>query len=788
MLWFRLDVVSKTIVGCMPLVNTRSGVPPTGIPLSRDKVPDVTTTTIPDSDGLDRVCADCTMDFKLRGRNQWSRKSCYDCKPPLAERYPDTYDVSKQYTNVSAKVCELKGCQRHLPAGHHAAQKYCTKAHAQQAASTRQTEKKKAVNRQNNLFKSPDLEEVVAQERQGHIFDVIKSDPILREQLESGEVTATAVAVANGWTTAGVTRAMHAMLAERAIESQRAEWSQSKRTMAMLPSETWFKVRGMSSDDPEFEGLIDELVRAYTVFSKRHFTLEGRRPLIKRFHVRWIRSIIEAAATGGKQLILSPPRHGKSETLIRFVVWFICMDPNIRIGWFCASRDVAELMIGAVKDIFENNEQLIKDVLPPGELFDPGLKSGKKWSAKEIKVAQQTHVGAKSSSLLALGRTSKFLSRDMDLIVIDDLEDYDSTREEGQRIYSRNKLAEIGTRKVEETAEVYIGSRQHPDDIPNLILELEDTILQWKVIVNSAHDEYCDLDPEAYDEHIDCMLFPEVRSYRYLMEKKLEMETLGLAHLYPLRYLNTAVPQDGQVFDMALVREHALDKTRGIGLGSDDEDWKLPLGRLAAGLDPSARGIQAAFLWHYANGKMSAVDVSEQQSGGQEGAIRIIREWFHEYSLTLWFYETNSMQIDFYDNIKKQVQTKPCHICNEPHPEIQVKDHNTSKKNKRDAELGISAMAPRYHDGRISIPAGTNHARRKFRSLLRQLELWTTDGVIKKNVKTDVKMAQWFPFEYILRLEKQDRALTLNHDQGAAYPGYTGNDAPWGNTMYPGGG
>ena len=656
-----------------------------------------------------------------------------------------------------------------------------------QAAELRSNKKKKLKAQQNNLFKSPDLEAHVPQERQGHIFDVIKSDPILTQQLLDGEVTAAAVAIQNGWSTAGVTRAMHAMLAEKAIEGQRALWKRSNRTEAMLPADVWFKVRGMSEDDPEFEGLIDQLVRAYTVFSKRHFTLEGKRPIIKDFHVTWIRSIIHAAATGGKQLILSPPRHGKSETLIRFVVWFICMDPNIRIGWFCASRDVAELMIGAVKDIFENNEQLIKDVLPPGELFDPGLKSGKKWSAKELKVAQQTHVGAKSSSLLALGRTSKFLSRDMDIIVVDDLEDYDSTREEGQRIYSRNKLAEIGTRKVEETCEIYIGSRQHPDDIPNLILDLEDTILQWKVIVNSAHNDECDLDPDDYDAHVDCMLFPEVRSYRYLMEKKLEMETLGLAHLYPLRYLNTAVPADGQVFDMKLIREFALDKQRGVGLGSDDETWKLPLGRLAAGLDPSARGIQAAFLWHYANGKMSAVDVEEQQSGGQEGAIRIIREWFHLYALDLWFYETNSMQIDFYDNIKKQVQTKPCHICQEPHPEIQIKDHNTSKTNKRDAELGISAMAPRYHDGRISIPAGNNEARRKFRSLLRQLELWTTDGVIKKNVKTDVKMASWFPFEYFLKLEKKERAVRLKHSPNAAYPAYQGNKAPWGATSYPGG-
>jgi hypothetical protein len=510
--------------------------------------------------------------------------------------------------------------------------------------------------------------------------------------------------------------------------------------------------------------------------------LEGKRPLIVDVHRRWVRAIIETYCRGGKQLILSPPRHGKSETLIRFVVWFICMDPNIRIGWFCASRDVAELMLGSVKDILENNNDLIRAVLPPGEVFDPGLKSGRPWSKKEIKVSQQSHVGAKSSSLLALGLTSKFLSRDMDLIVIDDPEDFDSTNEEGQRKKARNKLAEIGTRKMEHTAICYIGSRQHPDDIPNHLLGLEDTPLGWKVIVDSAHNEECALDPDDLTAHVECMLFPQVRSYRWLMEKKLEMETLGLPHAYPMRYLNRPVPEEGVVFDMALIKENALDRERGLGLD------RLPLGHLAAGLDPSARGIQASFLWHYASGKMSMVDLDDMKSGGQAGAVHIIREWFHEYSLTLWFYETNSQQLDFYTSIRAQIHGQRCHICGDTHPEIQIKDFETGR-NKMDAELGISAMAPRYHDGRISLPYGTNEARRKVNKLLRQLELWTVNGVTSRKHVTDIKMASWFPFEYFKRMEKRDGAETRNVvQQEGSYRGITRLDTiPWQRTAYPGG-
>jgi hypothetical protein len=707
-------------------------------------------------------CKECGDEFTATGAGSSSRKYCVTCRPPTKVA---------QIDKPVKRHCQLEGCRKQIK-GNHAAQKYCSPEHRMTAGSRRAEAKKVQENKNKSLFKNPDQLAIVKQERQGYVHKKIKADPDIERALIEGKVTASAVAVMFGVSTAAVTRSMQAILAEKAVDGQRAEWQQSKRVQAMLPKETWFKLKAMDEGDEGFDELVEQLIRAYTVFSKRYFNLEGRRPLIKDFHTTWIRSIIIAFATGGKRLILSPPRHGKSETLIRFVIWFICMDPNIRIGWFCASRDVAQLMLGAVKDILESNEQLIADVLPPGELFDPGLKSNNPWSQKELKVAQQSHVGAKSSSLLALGRTSKFLSRDMDGIIIDDMEDYDSTREESQRNYSRNKLAEIGTRKVEETAEVYIGSRQHPDDIPNLILELDDTILQWKSIVNSAHDIGCGLDPDDYEAHWDCMLFPEVRSYRYLMEKKLEMETLGLAHLYPLRYLNQPIPEEGQVFDVAVIKEH-FNRERGLGLE------KLPLGIVAAGLDPSARGIQAGFLWHYRGGKLSMVDLDAQQSGGMAGAHALMRNWHHMYGVTLWFYEDNSQQIEFFNDPRTRKLSIELGLT--------IKPFRTGR-NKMDPELGISSMAPMYHDGSIDLPYGDSEARKKTNLLVRQLELWTTDGVANKKHKTDIKMASWFPFPYFVKMLKEERKTTLHIGAESSYPAYGGvTHAPWAATQYPGG-
>jgi len=684
----------------------------------------------------------------------------------------------------------LDSCKRKIPKSKPSNTIYCSKKCSQKNAMRRYKAKQKREADAKSIFVAPDTNTYVPQQRQGEIYDWLMVNHETREALLAGDITASAVALANGWSTAGVTRAMQAILTQQAIDGQRDLWSRSHYVDAMLPSDKMARLKelGMAGDHKtkEFKQLLKDVVRAYSVFSRFFFRLEGKRPLIMSFHKKWIASIIRAWATGGKQLILSPPRHGKSEMLVRFVVWFIVMDPNIRIGWFCASRDVAELMLGAVKDHLENNEPLIKAVLPPGELFDPGLKSGKKWSAKELKVAQQSHVGQKSSSLLALGLTSKFLSRDMDLIVIDDPEDFDSTQEPAQRKKARSKLAEIGTRKEEHTAEVFISSRQHPDDIPAHLLALEGGRQSWNAIVDSAHDPSCPEDPDDWDAHKNCTLFPEVRSYKWLMEKKEEMEVLGVPHAFSMRYLNLPIPEEGQVFDVKLIREVALNRNRGIGLDG------LPLGHLVAGLDPSARGIQASFLWHYraddedaTKVRMSMVDLDGQKAGGVQGAIDIICDWHDIYGVALWFYEVNSQQIEFYKLVKEGVRKRMTALLG--YNPIIIKEHSTGK-NKQDAELGISSMAPLYHGGMIDLPYGDHKARVKVNMLLRQLELWTSDGVESKRALTDIKMAQWFPFvgkiqAFMRNIKKPKTTLAKE----ASYPGYDGNEAAWGGTIYPGG-
>ena len=613
-------------------------------------------------------------------------------------------------------------------------------------------------------------------QRPGMFFRVLQAHPELVELLDHGTVPHSYFAHLYDISEAEVSRGYAAFMIWREMEADADEFVWSWATRAMLPTNKLVTLKflgaeGEGTDD--FEKLADELVRAYAVFSRRFFLLEGERPLVKDFHLRWIRAIIVAYAVGGKQLILSPPRHGKSELLIRFTVWMIAMFPNIRIMWVAANTDVAKIMLGAVKDHFDNNVDLIAATLPKGHVYRPDRASSKPWSSKEIKVAQQSHVGQKSSSMLALGRTSKILSRDVDLLIVDDLEDFDTTRELAQRKYSKNKFAEIGTRKEERTAWIDIGSRQHSDDVAGALLKAVGTPQAWRILTDTAHDE-CQLDPDVVDGHDQngCVLFPEVRSYRWLMEKKDEMDSLGIPGAYEMRYLNNPHPTEGLVFHIDTIRDRALDRSRDLGVG------ELGAGRLVAGLDPASRGTQAAFAWHFVPGALSMVDLETQKAGGHQGALDVMEDWAIRYQLVDWYYEDNAQQGEFFRDPRVRELKAKYGLSVTPH---------TTGKNKQDPEMGISSMAPLYHDGTINLPYGTPEARMKVNVLLDQLSYWTTDGVeTGRHKKTDVKMASWFPFPRIVKWNRQDsHQAKIATPTERSYPSISRMKAvPW-KTPYP---
>ena len=114
--------------------------------------------------------------------------------------------------------------------------------------------------------------------------------------------------------------------------------------------------------------------------------------------------------------------------------------------------------------------------------------------------------------MVAVGKGGKILSRDCDLIIADDIEDHGTTIQPSSREQTKRWwTTTLSSRKEEHTAIVVIGSRQHPDDLYNSLIDND----EWHKIIESAHSLDIPIDsgePKDHKKNICCGQAKEVTS------------------------------------------------------------------------------------------------------------------------------------------------------------------------------------------------------------------------------------------------------------------------------------
>lgn len=665
--------------------------------------------------------------------------------------------------------CERPECNRLIPKNKqwNMQVKYCgsgcrNKVNQQRVKAKRLKAKMEALTREEMVE--------ITTGRRGPTFDRIRqllSDEEWDDWLNGRLLNAT-ISRQLGVAESAVYRSKVTALADRRREGLSDVWELGEDQVQMLgPTDEAMHALYEEGLVDEFEAALDEAISGFKLFRDTYFFYRTNTPFIThQFHLDWMRETLRSIYTGGRTMILSPPRHGKSELLVHFCVWLIIRNPNIRILWVGPSDDIAENMLGSVRDVLEENEELARDFLPPNQQWH----NKGKWGASKFTVGNRT-IQHKQPTMWRAGARGRILSLDCDFIVVDDPEDPDEAQSPTTREKTKNWFrVKLGTRKMFHTGLVMIGSRVHVDDLFSAYVDSN----VWNVIVDKAHDtSICGADLYAEDGHDGCVLFPELNPIEYLREQ----EELVTRPLFEMIYLNQPRPESQMIFNPDLIREQCLDRSRVIGVNAMPEGTY----KLVAGLDPAARATQAAFLWAYGNdGNAYMVDLETQQAGGMEGAISVMHRWRELYGCDLWVVEDVGYQKTFFDHpgvraLKAQGMTvRPTH----------------TGKNKHDAHFGVSAMAVRYHTGRMTLPYGDTASRKKVDMLIKELTMFTDDVTAQRRRKSDILMASWFPWsEVIKRWESENRAKSVDTSYAPSYPSITGfgthGTSPWA-TKYPG--
>lgn len=587
-----------------------------------------------------------------------------------------------------------------------------------------------------NTIGIPKKQKKNATSRKGEFYDQFLEDGYALEMLK-GEMSAREVADLYQISPAQVSRMYAAFIEDKELETQREDWTVPKDAIKSLEN--------------------------FKKFRDRYFKTEtGKKYETPDFQAKWVKSIARNIDDGGNLMILSPPRHGKTELLIHFAIWQICKNPNVRIMWVGGNEDIAKNAVGSVLDHLDSNDKLIEEFCGPGASFRPKSRSGKNWSQTAFSVATRNVTGIKSPTMVAVGKGGKILSRDCDLIIADDIEDFGSTAQPSGRAATKRWWTTTLSSRVEaHTSVVVIGSRQHSDDLYNSLLENN----AWETIVEQAHSDDCEIPETDIDEHKDCMLWEGKRDYKWLNTQKESSATTGGVHVFEMVYLNRANPKGASIFSPEAITK-CYDETLDIGDVTESA-------YLVAGLDPAATGYQAAFLWAIYDDsplRLQMIDLENNKGGGIKEALRVMKEWEQMYGCYHWVIEENAFQRAIRQDRELKEYCATAGIIHE--------GHQTQSKNKWDSKYGVTAMTSLFTEKNIILPYKSTEAKVKSDMYKKQLSFFASKG---RGYKSDIVMASWFPMKVIRRLQNArfDDMMVEYRPSFSGLDMASWNDAPW---------
>lgn len=463
---------------------------------------------------------------------------------------------------------------------------------------------------------------------------------------------------------------------------------------------------------------------------------------------------------GGEKLMsvinLAPPRHGKTETGLHGIIQILCKDPSKRIIYCSGISTTSADNMSLIMQEFETNEKLI-------EAFGPFKADDKQWSYKNgFHLAKSPP--KKTTNIHPIGVRSNILSKDADLIFVDDPQDLDAAESEATTTRDYKWLTtNLMTRREPHTPVIGFGSHQ-PSTVGDVWSLIEENIGDLNtgsqriyMTKMKAHDvEVCGGDP-----HESCVLWPEVRPYWYLEALRaalgdemfevcfnqdarmgkvtfFDVDRIRGDYVYPER-------KDGMIPLTSPYLGGILDRSRGLRVG--DERCCNPGQQLlyALGVDPAAsesrRASKTACVMLAACRtckRRYLVDYTDVRQSPEKHPDLIL-QFVQAYRPQRVRIEKNAYQAALARDPRLTQRRAEFGFA--------IDEWQTDDR-KNDPSMGIPTINYMIEEGRLSVPYRDPHDQEAVEEFLRSLIRWP-------KTPNDIPMALWLAELSIRELIKE---------------------------------
>lgn len=178
------------------------------------------------------------------------------------------------------------------------------------------------------------------------------------------------------------------------------------------------------------------------------------------------------------QLVLFPRDHGKSRYVAYRVAWYLTKDPTLRILYISATANLAEKQLGFIKNILTS--KIYQRYWPEHVTPEEGRRS--KWTNSEIALDHPIRIkeNIRDPSVFTAGLTTSITGMHCDIAVLDDVVVQENAYTQEGRNKVQNQYSLLSSIEGAEAKEWVVGTRYHPKDLYNDMLEMREDIYDEK--------------------------------------------------------------------------------------------------------------------------------------------------------------------------------------------------------------------------------------------------------------------------------------------------------------------